>query len=348
MDYYAGIDVSLERSSICVVDGTGKTVREGKAASDPAGLMAWFGSLGLELTRVGLEAGPLSQWLYVPMKEAGLAVELLETRHVHIALQTMPVKTDRNDARRIADLMRLGWFRSVHCKSLSAQETRAMLTARKLVQCKLRDVENSLRGVLRGFGLKVGRTTERSFGARIRHLVTGHAGLQAMAERLLRVHAVLLQEFNAFEKDMRKMSRCDTRARLLMTTPGVGPIVSLTYASAIDEPGRFTSSKRVGAHFGLTPKRYQSGQTDFSGRISKIGDASVRSALYEAAHIILTKPLKGCSELKSWAMKIARRAGMQKAKVALARKLAVILHRMLADGTAFHSIAASKQMAAAA
>jgi transposase len=259
----------------------------------------------------------------------------------------MPVKTDRNDARRVAELMRLGWYRSVHCKSMSAQETRAMLTARKLVQCKLRAVENSVRGVLRGFGLKVGKATERSFAARIRHLVAGHPRLERIAEALLAVHAILLREFNAFEKDIRKMARSDTRARLLMTTPAVGPIVSLTYAAAIDEPGRFKSSKRAGAHFGLTPTKYQSGQTDFSGRISKIGDASVRAALYEAAHIMLTKPLKGCSELKSWAMKIARRAGMQKAKVALARKLAVIMHRMLADGKAFHSLAARKQMATA-
>ena len=348
MDYYAGIDVSLERSSICVVDGNGKILREGKAASEPAALIGWFGALGLGLTRIGLEAGPLSQWLYAPMKEAGFAVELLETRHTHNAFQTMPVKTDRNDARRIAELMRLGWFRPVHCKSMSAQETRAMLSARKLIQCKLRDIENGLRGLLRGFGLKVGRTTERSFAARIRHLVAGHSALERIAEGLLAVHAVALQEFNAFEKNIRKMSRSDARAQLLMSTPGVGPIVSLTYAAAIDEPARFKSSKRVGAHFGLTPTKYQSGQTDFSGRISKIGDASVRAALYEAAHIILTKPLKGCSELKSWAMKLARRAGMQKAKVALARKLAVIMHRMLADGTAFHSIAASKQIAAVA
>ena len=222
-----------------------------------------------------------------------------------------------------------------------------MLTARKLVQCKLRDVENSVRGVLRGFGLKVGKATERSFAARIRHLVAGHPRLERIAEALLAVHAILLREFNAFEKDIRKMARSDTRARLLMTTPAVGPIVSLTYAAAIDEPGRFKSSKRAGAHFGLTPTKYQSGQTDFSGRISKIGDASVRAALYEAAHIMLTKPLKGCSELKSWAMKIARRAGMQKAKVALARKLAVIMHRMLADGASFNPLAKATSLALA-
>jgi transposase len=221
-----------------------------------------------------------------------------------------------------------------------------MLTARKLIQSKLRDVENSLRGILRGFGLKVGLTTRSGFAERIRELVAGHENLKLVTGGLLSVHAVLLREFQAFEKAVRALVRRDAKARLLMSTPGVGPIVALTYASAIDEPGRFSSSKQVGAHFGLTPKKYQSGETDYSGRISKIGDAAVRTALYEAAHIMLVKPLKGCTQLKSWAMRIARRAGMKKAKVALARKLAVILHRMLADGTRFN--AADKTMAAAA
>jgi transposase len=341
MEHYAGIDVSLEYSSVCVVDGTGKIVREGKAASDPAALIGWFGSLGLELGRIGLEAGPLSQWLYAAMEQAGLAVELLETRHVRDAFKAMPVKSDRNDARGIAQLMRLGWFRPVHCKSIGAQEVRAVLTARKLVQTKLLDVENSLRGILRGFGLKVGKTTDRNFAGRIQELVKGHPNLAVIGEALLAVRAVLLGEFKAFEKRVRAMSLLDAKARLLMSTPAVGPIVSLTYGSAIDDPARFKSSKQVGPHFGLTPKRYQSGETDRSGRISKIGDASVREALYQAAHIMLTKPIKGCTELKSWAMRIARRAGMNKAKVALARKLAVIMHRMLANATPFNAAAAA-------
>ena len=159
-----------------------------------------------------------------------------------------------------------------------------------------------------------------------------------IAEALLAVHAVLLREFNGLEKRVR-LARSDPQARLLMTTPAVGPIVALTYASAIDDPKRFRSSKPAGAHFGLTPKKYQSGETDYTGRISKIGDASVREALYQAAHVMLTKPVKGCSALKSWAMRIARRAGMRKAKVALARKLAVIMHRMLADGQPFNPTA---------
>jgi transposase len=335
MDHYAGIDVSLEYSSVCVVDATGKIVREAKVLSEPAALIAWFGSAGLNLVRIGLEAGPLSQWLYAALRQAGVAVELLETRHVRNALKTMPVKTDRKDARGMAELMRLGWHRPVHCKSMAAQETRALLTTRALVDSKLHDVEMSLRGTLRGFGLKVGKTTPRRFEARILELVAGHPSLEAIAQALLAVRAVLLRESNAFEKQVRKMARTDTRARLLMSVPSVGPIVALTYACAIDDPARFKSSKSVGAHFGMTPKRYQSGETDITGRISKIGDKGVRVATYMAAHVMLTKPVKGCSALKSWAMKLAKRAGMKKAKVALARKLAVIMHRMLVDGTTF-------------
>jgi transposase len=334
MNHYAGIDVSLECSSVCVVDASGRIVREAKVASEPAALIAWFGSLGFDLERIGLEAGPLSQWLYAEMQKAGLAVELLETRHVRNAFKTMPVKTDRKDARGIAELMRLGWFRPVHCKSMEAQETRAVLTARKLVQTKLHDVELSLRGILRGFGLKVGRTTPKQFEARIKDLVAGQPSLQVVAEALLAVRAVLQREFNGFEKRVRSMARSDVRARLLMSTPGVGAIVSLTYASAIDDPKRFKSSKMVGPHFGLTPKKYQSGETDVTGRISKIGDKGVRTALYEAANVILTRPVKA-SGLKSWAARLTKRVGMKKAKVALARKLAVIMHRMLVDGKPF-------------
>ena len=334
MEHYAGIDVSLELSSVCVVDATGRIVREAKVASEPDALIAWFCGLGIEVARVGLEAGPLSQWLYAAMREAGLAVELLETRHVRDAFKAMPVKTDRKDARGIAQLMRLGWFRPVHCKSAPAQETRALLTARKLLQSKRLDVEMSLRGMLRGFGLKVGPTTARSFPIRVRELVEGHPTLTAVAEALLAARDALGEQLRGLEKRLRDQAREDGRVRLLMTAPGVGAIVALTFVAAIDDPGRFRSSKAVGAHFGLTPRRYQSGETDVTGRISKIGDAGVRTLLYEAANIVLTRPVKG-SALKSWAARIAARTGMRKAKVALARKLAVVLHRMLADGTPF-------------
>src|SRR5436305_80799 len=223
MDHYAGIDVSLECSSVCIVDASGKIVREDKVASEPAALIVWFAALGFGLARIGLEAGPLSQWLYAAMRQAGLTAELLETRHVRDAFKAMPVKSDRNDARGIAQLMRLGWFKPVHCKSIPAQETRAMLTARKLLQSKLRDVENSVRGVLRGFGLKVGKTTERTFAGRIKELVAGHPGLETVAQALLEAHAVLQREFGGLDKRTQKLARLHPQAKPLMTTPAVGP-----------------------------------------------------------------------------------------------------------------------------
>lgn len=334
MEQYAGVDVSLESASVCVVDATGRVVRETKIASEPEALIGWFHRLGADKVRIGLEAGPLSQWLYAALQKAGLAVELLETRHVRDAFKAMPVKTDRKDARGIAQLMRLGWFRSVHCKSLPAQETRALLTARKLIQGKRHDLEMSLRGILRGFGLKVGAASSGSFEGRVRDLVAGHPTLLAVSEALLAARAALGEQLSRLERRLRLLARDDRRVRQLMSAPGVGAIVALTFVAAIDDPARFRSSKSVGAHFGLTPKRDQSGAIDVTGRISKIGDASVRTMLYEAANVILTRPVKG-SSLKSWAMRLAARAGMRKAKVALARKLAVVLHRMLADGTEF-------------
>jgi transposase len=339
MNYYVGIDVSLEASSLCVVDGDGKIIREAKVASEPEDLVRWLRALNLNFTRIGLEAGPLSQWLYAGLRQAGFAVELLETCHVRNAFKIMPVKTDRKDARGIAELMRLGWFRPVHCKTIEAQERRALLSARSLLQTKLHDIELSLRGILRGFGLKVGKTTPTRFARRVNELVAGHPQLEAIAESLLTARVVLRREFNHFDKQVRTLARTDSRTHLLMSVPGVGPIVALTFASAIDDPARFTSSKHVGPYFGLTPRKYQSGETDIDGRISKIGDASARANLYEAANVILTKPLKGCRALKSWATRLARRAGPNKAKVALARKLAVIMHRMLVDGTRFRDAA---------
>jgi transposase len=334
MDHYAGIDVSLEASSVCVIDGSGKIVREAKVASEPEALILFFRIFGFAVTRIGLEAGPLSQWLYAGLEQAGFAAELLETRHVRDAFKAMAVKTDRKDARGIAQLLRLGWFKPVHCKSAAAQEVRALLTARKLVQSKLYDVEMSLRGILRGFGLKVGPTTPKRFAGRVSELTQDHPALRTIAKALISIHEVLLRELCTFEKQVRSIAGRDGRVKLLMTAPGVGAIVALTYVSAIDDPGRFSSSKRVGAHFGLTPKKYQSGETDITGRISKTGDAGVRAVLFEAAHIILTRPLKA-GALKSWAMKLSRRTGI------LARKLAVILHRMWRDETAFDAAKAS-------
>ncbi len=341
MKLYAGIDISLEASSLCLVDETGAIVKEAKVPSDTEALVAWFKALKPAPERVGLEAGPLSQWLYAALKQAGFNAFLMETRHVHDAFASMPVKTDRKDARGIAQLMRLGWFKQVHCKSELSQEMRALLTGRGQVQSKLYDIEMSIRGILRGFGLKVGKTTPRTFEGRVRELSTGNDKLTFVSEALLKARAALQQQFGTLDREARRIARDVPAVRLLMSTPGVGAVVGLTFVAAVDDPARIEKSRNVGALFGLTQRKYQSGEIDHSGRISKCGDASVRTALYEAANVILSRPIKGAGALRSWAMRIARRTGPKKAKVALARKLAVILHRMWRDGVPFDAAKAA-------
>jgi len=343
MDYYAGIDVSLEQCSVCVLDATGGIVREAKVVSEPEALIGWLADLGLPLARIGLEAGPLSQWLHAALVRAGHQVVLLETRHVKAALSAMVVKTDRKDARGIAHLLRMGWFRPVHCKAPPAQEVRALLVARKQLQAKMRDVELSLRGLLRGFGLKVGEISKGQFAARVRTLVAGHMMLERIAEAMLQARDALRTEFGKLHRAMLAIVRGDEVCRRLMTVPGVGALIAVTFTSAVDDPQRFARSRAVGAHFGLTPRKYQSGETDITGAVSRVGDAMVRTALYEGAHILLTRAVR-FSALKRWALEVAKRRGMKRAKVALARKLAVILHRMWIDGTTFRW---SRQTAAA-
>ena len=334
MEHYVGIDVSLEVSSICVVDAKGKVVREAKVRSEPEALIAFLAELGTAVTRIGLEAGPLSQWLWAGLVAGGHEVVLLETRHVKAALSAMSVKTDRRDARGIAQLLRMGWYRPVHSKSLAAQEIRALLAGRKMLLSKLLDIELSIRGILRGFGLKLGEATKSRFAGRVRELAAGQAMLEAVVEPMLRAREVLRMEAAALHRRTLAIVREHEVCRRLTTVPGVGAVAALTFVAAVDDPARFRRSKDVGAHFGLTPRRYQSGETDVVGGITRVGDASVRVALYEAANVLLTR-VKPFSTLKRWATDVAKRRGARRAKVALARKLGAILHRIWVDGTEF-------------
>jgi len=334
VEHYAGLDVSLELTSVCIVDARGEVVREAKVASEPEALIGFLRGQQLEIARAGLEAGPLSQWLRAGLAEAGFEAVLLETRHVKAALSAMTVKTDRRGARGIAQLLRLGWYRSVHAKSANAQEVRALLTARKLIQGKLLDIESGIRGVLRGFGLKVGPISRGRFDLRVRGLVTGQPTLEEVIGAMLAARAALETEFKRLHRALLGLVRDDPVCRQLMSVPGVGAIVAITFKSGVDDPARFRRSRDVGPHFGLTPKKYQSGELDVTGSITKVGDRMVHTALYEAASVMLTRAVR-FSGLKAWAMAVAKRRGMRKAKVALARKLGVILHRMWVDGTSF-------------
>jgi transposase len=334
VEHYAGLDVSLELTSVCLVDARGEIVREAKIASEPEALIRYLRAQGVEIGRIGLEAGPLSQWLHAALVAAGFDTVLLETRHVKAALSAMTVKTDRRDARGIAQLLRLGWYRSVHAKSVSAQEVRSLLTARKLIQAKLLDVESGIRGLLRGFGLKVGPISRGRFDIRIRELVDGQAILETVIGSMLSARTTLQEEFARLHRALLALVRADPVCRQLMSVPGVGAIVAITFKSGVDDPTRFRRSRDLGPHFGLTPRKYQSGELDVTGRITKVGDRMVRTALYEAASVMLTRTVR-MSPLKSWALGVAKRRGTKKARVALARKLGVILHRMWIDGTTF-------------
>jgi transposase len=246
----------------------------------------------------------------------------------------MPNKTDRNDARGIAQIMRTGWYRAVHVKSAACRSWRALLTARRMVINKRRDVENGLRALLREVGLKVGTPSRKDFAARVRELAADDQVLASLAESLLAVVDVMTGEVERLTKRVLDEVRVEPTCRRLMTVPGVGPLTALTFRATIDQPSRFRRSRDVGAHLGLTPRRYQSGQTDVQGRISRCGDELARTALYEAAHSLLIRGTKW-SSLRAWGMNVAKRRGMARARVAVARKLAVILHRMWADSSEF-------------
>ena len=243
-------------------------------------------------------------------------------------------KTDRNDARGIAQMMRVGLYRPAHVKTLRSQKLRMLLIHRKLLQSKAIAIENDLRASLRNFGLKVGLVGTVRFEARIKELVENLPDLAALVEPLLIVRRVLREQLGILHRRVLAVVRDDEVCRRLMTIPGVGPVVALTYRVTVDVPARFRNSKSVGAVFGLTPAKDQSGERDRSGAISRCGDELMRVMLYEAAQIMLVRSAKW-SWLKAWAMKIARHRGMKKAIVALARRLAVIMHRMWIDGTEF-------------
>jgi len=334
MDYFAGLDVSVKDTSVCIVDDTGKITREVRVASEPDALLAVLTNRSYRFKRIGLEAGPLSQWLFSALAEAGLSVICVETRHMRAVLKAQINKTDRNDARGIAQMMRVGLYRPVHVKTLRSQKLRMLLTHRKLLQSKAIAVENDLRATLRNFGLKVGMVGTARFEARIKELVENVADLVVLVEPLLVVRRTLREQIGVLHRRLLAIVRDDAACRRLMTVPGVGPVVALTYRATVDVPARFRKSKSVGAVFGLTCSRDQSGERDRPGAISRCGDEMMRAMLYEAAQAMLLRSTKW-SWLKAWAMQIAKRRGMKRAIVALARRLAVIMHRIWVDGTEF-------------
>jgi transposase len=334
--YFAGLDVSMEETSICVVDEAGAIVREGVAASEPEALARWCAGTGLAMERIGLEAGPLSEWLFEGLRAAGLAAICIETRRMKGASALMAVKTDRGDARLIAQAMRVGWYRAVHVKSEASRVVRLLLgNRRRLVEQRVA-LDNGIRGSLKPFGIKVGVVSEGRFAERVRALLSGRAELLALVEPMLAVRATLRAQIKVLHRRVLAIVRASALCRRLMTVPGVGAVVALSFVSGIDDAKRFRRARAVGTHFGLTPRKHASGEVDRNGRISKAGDDAVRAALFQAAHTMLTRS-QSWSALKAWAMRVAKRRGLRRATAALARKLAGVLWRMWVDGTGFRT-----------
>ena len=335
MVHYVGLDVSLKQTSICVVDQAGSVVREGVVDSDPEAIAAFVRSKAPEALRIGLETGPTTTWLWTELKRLGLPVICIDARHAKAVLKMQINKSDRNDAAGIARIMQTGWFKEVRVKDIDSHLVKALLVSRALLVKIKRDLENQIRGLLKNLGLVIGRAKFNVFAVRAEELIENRPELVAVIRPLLAARKAIEEQVGDLDRKVVKLARHDEQVRRFMTVPGVGPITALCFKATIDDPTRFKRSRSVGAYVGLTTRRHASGEVDWSGRISKCGDAMLRMYLFEAAGVLLTRVPKW-SALKAWGMRLAKRNGLRKAKVAVARKLAVILHRMWIDETEFN------------
>jgi transposase len=335
MERYVGLDVSLKQTSICVVDQTGSIVHEGVVDSDPEAIAAFVRSKAPGTVRIGIETGPTTTWLWTELNRLGLPVICIDARHAKAVLKMQINKSDRNDAAGIARIMQTGWFKQVRVKDLDSHAVRALLASRALLVKIKRDLENQVRGLLKNLGLVIGRAKFNVFAVRAEGLIEDRPELVAAVGPLLKARQAIEQQVDDLDRKVRKLARHDAQVRKFMTVPGVGPITALCFKATIDDPTRFKRSRSVGAYIGLTTRRHASGEVDWSGRISKCGDAMLRMYLFEAAGVLLTRVVKW-SALKAWGTKLTKRNGLRKAKVAVARKLAVILHRMWIEETEFN------------
>ena len=335
MAHYVGLDVSLKQTSICVVNHTGSVVREGVVDSDPESIAAFVRSKAPGALRIGLETGPTTTWLWTELRRLGLPMICIDARHAKAVLKMQINKSDRNDAAGIARIMQTGWFKEVRVKDIDSHLVKALLVSRALLVKIKRDLENQIRGLLKNLGLVIGRAKFNVFAMRTEELIEDRPELVAVIRPLLAARKAIEEQLGDLDRKVLKLARHDRQVRSFMTVPGVGPVTALCFKATIDDPTRFKRSRSVGAYVGLTTRRHASGEVDWSGRISKCGDAMLRMYLFEAAGVLLTRVPKW-SALKAWGMRLVKRNGLRKAKVAVARKLAVILHRMWIDGTEFN------------
>ena len=334
MKQYVGLDVSQKETSVCVVSETGQVIFEGKAKSDPGALIAVIRKHAPHAARIGFETGSMASWLWHELRRVDLPVVCIDARHAHAALSVRMNKSDQNDARGLAELVRVGWYREVKVKSEESQRIRSMLVARSRLVGIRRDIENQVRSMIKEYGLLFRRAVGLQFRNEVDLLVGEGHQLRAVIEPLLLIHGQVCEQQSKFDDEVRRLAKSDETTRRLMTVPGVGVVTALTFRHTVDDPSRFHSAFSVGAYLGLTPRRNQSGETDRNGRISRWGDGLMRTYLFEAATVLLYRTKKW-SSLKAWGMKLAKRIGMKKAKVAIARKIAVILHCIWVDGTSF-------------
>ncbi|MGO4642510.1 IS110 family transposase [Mesorhizobium sp. 2RAF45] len=334
MKQYVGLDVSQRETSVCVVDDAARTVFQGKAKSDPGALAELLRKRAPHAERIGFETGAMSSWLWHELKRVGLPVVCIDARHAKAALSVRMNKSDENDARGLAELVRVGWYREVKVKSAESQATRSMLVARSRLVDIRRDLENQTRSMLKEYGLQFSRSIGSQFRRKVWELVADGHPLRSLVQALLSVHEQVCCEQEKLDRQVRRLAREDETTRRLMTVPGIGVVTALTFRHTIDDPARFRSAANVGAYLGLTPRRKQSGETDVTGRVSHWGDRLLRTYLYEAASVLMHPTKKWCS-LKAWGMRLSKRIGLKKAKVAVARKMAVLLHCIWVDGTSF-------------
>ena len=350
MKKYAGLDVSMEETSVCVIDEEGKVVAEAKVASDPAAIADYLARWREELVRVGLEAGGLSPWLWHGLTERGLPAVCIETRRMKAYAKASPVKTDRRDARLIGLALRAGLYREVHVKSEDSQKLRLALTARQTVLRQARQLQGKVRGDLKPFGIRLGKVGSGGFAGRVKELLARRPDLWVLVRPLIELRAVLLEQVRAYDRMLRGFARTDAVCRRLMTAPGVGVLTAVGFRATIGStptalnPARFRRAADVPVALGLTPRIDQSGERERCGAITKAGDQLMRGLLFEAANALLTRTRRSCA-LKRWGLALAKRRGLNRARVAVARKLAIVLHRMWRDGAEFRFAAAANQAA---
>lgn len=334
--HYIGLDVSMKETSICIVNEKGKVIYEGKEKTDPSLLTNHIQKKNLMIDKIAMESGSLSHYLITEMKKLGLLVTCVDARQMSKVLSIKINKTDRNDARGIAEALRCGYYREVALKSQKNVETNTVLGSRRMLVQQKVSLKNGIRGFLKTYGISVSVKGKRNFIQKVREVLEEQpAYIQKSIEALLISFEKLDHAITDLEKMIKELAKEDEDVKLLITVPGVGILTALSFKVAIDDPSRFKDSRQVGAYLGMTPKQYSSGEMHRQGGISKCGNSAVRSLLVESGVVMLTRTKVWCKP-KAWAFKLARKKGTKKASVALGRKLAVIMHRMLVTREKFH------------